>query len=80
MAKEENKTEYFFNAGADDYSPLLYVVFLVAGVTFLIYAGIEIFQAKEFVDGQHVYKCKSGYVLDANTKECVDRYPALLVK
>lgn len=40
---EENNSEYFYNAGADDYNPLLYVVFFVFAVIAVGYVGVEMY-------------------------------------
>ncbi len=43
MAQDDKET-YFYNAGADDYNPLLYVVFFVFAVITLGYFAVEIYQ------------------------------------
>lgn len=42
MATKEKKTEYFYNAGADDYNLLLFVIIALVGVGCV---GFEIYRA-----------------------------------
>lgn len=44
MAQKEKETEYFYNAGASDYNPLVFVVFFVFAVIALGYFAVEIYQ------------------------------------
>lgn len=43
MAQKEKETESFYNAGADDYNPLLFVVFFIFAAIAVWYVGAEIY-------------------------------------
>jgi hypothetical protein len=41
---QDDKEAYFYNVGASDYSPLLFVVFFVIAVVVAGYFAVEIYQ------------------------------------
>lgn len=78
---QQQKAQGIYNAGTEGViDPLIKLIFFVVAIAVAGYLSYMMIVAKEFSDGEHIYKCKSGYVFDAKTKECVDRYPAMLVK
>lgn len=45
MSQNEKKDKYFYNAGADDYNPLVFVVFFIFAVIAVGYMSVDIYQS-----------------------------------